>query len=88
MNSAAVTVIGVAAAFLTTSSFVPQVIQTWKTKSAEDFSWAYLAMFSSGITLWLVYGLMRKDPAIIGANGITLVLILSISYVKWRERRR
>ena len=81
-----ITILGFAAAILTTSAFIPQVIRTWKTRSAEDFSWAWVAMFSSGVSLWLTYGILKKDAAIIGANGVTLALVLSMAYVKMREK--
>jgi MtN3 and saliva related transmembrane protein len=81
-----VTILSFAAAILTTSAFIPQVVRTWKTRSTEDFSWAWVAMFATGVTLWLTYGLLKKDPAIIGANGVTLALVLSMAWVKMRDK--
>ena len=78
-------VVGGAAALLTTGSWLPQVVKTWRSRSARDFSWSYLAMFATGVTLWFVYGLLRRDPVIVAANGITVLLVLSIALVKWRE---
>ena len=86
MSKQLITILSFAAAILTTSAFVPQVVHTWKTRSTEDFSWAWLAMFASGVTLWLIYGLLKKDPAIIGANGVTLALVLSMAWVKMRDK--
>jgi MtN3 and saliva related transmembrane protein len=84
MNQGLITTIGIVAAIVTTSAFLPQAWKTFKTKKTGDFSWAYLGLFSSGVATWLVYGLLRKDPAIIGANGITLVLMIAIMVVKIR----
>jgi MtN3 and saliva related transmembrane protein len=81
------TIIGGCAAFGTTAAWLPQVLKTWKTRSAEDFSWPYLAMFSSGVALWLVYGALRKDAVIMAANAITLLLVVTVAFVKSRERR-
>ena len=81
-------IVGSAAALLTTGSWLPQVVKTWRAGSARDFSWSYLAMFSTGVTLWLVYGLLREDPVIVAANGITVLLVLSIAVVKWREEKQ
>ena len=81
------TIIGGCAAFGTTAAWLPQVLKTWKTRSAEDFSWPYLAMFSSGVALWLAYGALRKDPVIMAANAITLLLVVTVAFVKSRERR-
>jgi MtN3 and saliva related transmembrane protein len=77
-----ITVIGFTAAALTTGAWLPQVIKTWKSRSAEDFSWAYLAMFAGGVGLWAVYGYWRHDPAVLAANVITVLLVLSVGAVK------
>lgn len=80
------TIIGGIAAFGTTCAWLPQVFKTWKTRSAEDFSWGYLAMFTTGVSLWLVYGFLKKDYVIVAANGVTLLLVITIIFVKARER--
>jgi MtN3 and saliva related transmembrane protein len=80
------TLIGGAAAFGTTCAWLPQLIKTWKTRSAEDFSWSYLAMFTTGVALWLVYGILRKDAVVLAANGVTLVLVATVLFVKIREK--
>jgi MtN3 and saliva related transmembrane protein len=84
MSPTLITALGIVAAIGTTSSFVPQAWKTFRTRSADDFSWAYLGLFATGVTLWLVYGIFKKDIAIIGANGVTLLLLLVIMGVKWR----
>jgi len=78
--------IGVAAGVLTTLSFVPQVVKTWRTKSVEDVSLWMLLAFNGGITLWLIYGIMTRKPSIIFANAITLVLALTLLGFKFRYR--
>jgi MtN3 and saliva related transmembrane protein len=88
MNQTVVTVIGFVAAIGTTAAWLPQVVQTWRTRSANDFSWSYLALFSTGVALWMLYGVLRKDPAIIAANGLTLLLVMVVTFVKVRERRK
>jgi MtN3 and saliva related transmembrane protein len=80
------TIIGGIAAFGTTCAWMPQVFKTWKTRSADDFSWSYLAMFTTGVSCWLVYGFMKKDYVIVAANGVTLLLVITIIFVKARER--
>ncbi|MBP6010645.1 MAG: SemiSWEET transporter [Alphaproteobacteria bacterium] len=79
--------IGSVAAALTTLSFLPQVIKTWNSRSAADLSWIWLIGFSAGLSLWLVYGFALMSWPLIAANGITLSLVLLITYVKWRESR-
>lgn len=80
------TIIGGVAACGTTLAWLPQVIKTWKSRSAEDFSWSYLAMFSTGVALWLVYGFLKKDGVIMAANGVTLLLVVTVLFVKVREK--
>ena len=80
-----ITVVGILSAIGTTFAWLPQVIQTWRTRKAEDFSWSYLALFSSGVAGWIVYGLLKKDGVIIAANGVTLLLVLTVFFVKIRE---
>ncbi len=71
-------IIGLIAAVLTTSAYLPQVYKTWKTKSAGNISLTmYLAMFV-GILLWLVYGIHLNSFAMILANSVTAILTLVI----------
>ena len=80
-----ITLIGLVAAFCTTIAFLPQVIQTWRTRSTKDISlWMFL-VFTTGIFLWLVYGVMIRDAPLIAANAITLVLSGTILYFKFRH---
>ncbi|MDQ3068454.1 MAG: SemiSWEET transporter [Acidobacteriota bacterium] len=74
--------LGVAAGTLTTLSFVPQVVRTWKSKSAGDVSLTMLLAFNGGIVMWLTYGILTEKPSIIFANGITLVLALTLLGMK------
>jgi MtN3 and saliva related transmembrane protein len=87
MDENLITAVGIFAAVTTTGSWIPQALQTIRSKSAEDFSWAYLGAFMTGISAWLVYGMMKKDLAIIGANAVTLALLFPIAVVKYREKR-
>ena len=64
--------VGNLAAVLTTVSFFPQVVKTWRSRSAGDLSIATLAVFSVGVFLWLIYGLALGSGPIIYANGLTL----------------
>jgi MtN3 and saliva related transmembrane protein len=80
-----VTLIGLVAAFCTTIAFLPQVIQTWRTRSTKDISLAMFLVFTTGIFLWLVYGVVLHDVPLIAANGTTFVLSGTILYFKFRH---
>ena len=86
MSPTLITVIGFAAAIGTTAAWLPQVLKTWTSRRATDFSWGYLRLFSAGVFLWFVYGILRNDLAIIIANGVTLLLVLVVAVVKFREQ--
>jgi MtN3 and saliva related transmembrane protein len=84
MNHDLITLIGFAAGTLTTLSFVPQVLHTWKTKRCGDLSYGMLLAFGIGVALWLVYGLALHALPIIAANAVTLLLIATIFGMKLR----
>jgi len=79
-----VQVLGLAAGSLTTLSFLPQVIKTWKTKSAKDLSLVMFLLFCLGVALWLAYGILVSDMPVIIANAVTLVLSSIILFFKFR----
>lgn len=74
--------LGFLAGGLTTASFVPQVAKIWKTKSADDVSLTIFVAFCIGVALWLTYGIIKKDWAILVTNGVTLILGLAILVMK------
>ena len=78
--------IGLLVGTLTTIAFVPQVVKIWKTiwktKHARDLSLGMFATFSSGVLLWLWYGIEIGATPIIVANAVTLGLSLMILVFK------
>ncbi|MEH1778551.1 MAG: SemiSWEET transporter [Nostoc sp.] len=80
------TIIGLAAATITTISFLPQMFKTWQTKSAKDVSLVTLMTFITGVFLWLIYGIYLQSLPIILANAITLVFNLIILWLKIKYR--
>ncbi|MFN6517365.1 MAG: SemiSWEET transporter [Nostoc sp. CreGUA01] len=80
------TVLGLAAATLTTIAFLPQMFKTWQTKSAKDVSFVMLITFISGVFLWLIYGIYLQALPIILANSVTLFFNLIILWLKIKYR--
>jgi len=78
--------LGYAAAFLTTASFVPQAWKVIRTRETHALSLAMYVMFSSGVALWLAYGILLASWPLIAANCVTLVLALIILVMKIREK--
>ena len=81
-----VELIGYLSAVLTTVSFVPQVLQTLRTRDVRSISLAMYAMFTIGIAGWLVYGLLLRAWPIVVANVVTLSLASIILVLKLRYR--
>ena len=80
------TVIGLAAAVCTTLANLPQLKKAWTTGQTDDLSLKTLLLFESGLSLWVVYGFFQNDVVIILANGVSLVILSVILYLKLIER--
>ncbi len=80
--------IGYLAASLTTLSFLPQALHTFRTRDVSGISLGMYAMFTAGVALWLVYGLLLQAWPIVVANVVTLALALAILVMKLRYRPR
>ena len=78
----ATTMLGYFAGFLTTISFLPQVMKIWKSRSASDLSLGMFSIFSVGVMCWLVYGFLLQETPMIFWNAVTLVLALTILVMK------
>lgn len=76
--------LGLIAGACTTIAFLPQVIKTWKSRSAKDLSLSMFSIFCLGVTLWLVYGFMVQDIPVIAANLLTLMLASTLLFFKLR----
>lgn len=75
-------VIGIIAATLTTLSFIPQVVKAARTKKTEDLSLLMFVLFSAGVFLWMVYGILLGEAPIIIANALGLTMGLYLIYLK------
>lgn len=82
MNNA--DLIGVVAAVMTTGSFLPQAIKVLRTRETGAISLIMYSMFTTGVALWLAYGVLTAQWSITIANTITLVLAGTILIIKLR----
>ena len=78
------TLLGLAAAFCTTTAFMPQVVKTWRSRSTADISLSMFSLMVFGIGLWLAYGISIGDMTLIIANLVTFVLAGTILVFKLR----
>ena len=74
--------IGSAAATLTTTAFIPQVWKIWHTRHTADISLGMYALFTLGVALWLIYGILLPSWPIVIANSITLLLAGAVLLMK------
>jgi MtN3 and saliva related transmembrane protein len=81
-----INLIGTIAAVLTTIAFLPQAWRSWRTRNLSGVSLAMYSLFTIGVFLWLVYGILLGQWPIIVANAITFVLSCSILFLKIRHR--
>lgn len=88
MTMNAAEIVGYLAAFLTTFSFVPQAVRTFRTRDVSGISlWMY-GVFTAGVATWLLYGLLLSAWPVVIANAITLALACAILAMKLRYGRR
>ncbi|MCX8028763.1 MAG: SemiSWEET transporter [Brevinematales bacterium] len=87
MERILIELLGITAGTFTTTSFIPQLVKILKTKSARDLSLVMFVVFTIGILLWLIYGILTASLAIIFANSITLVIASTILLLKIKYDR-
>jgi len=80
-------VVGIFATFFTLWSTVPQIRKSLRTKKTDDVSKWLIISLITGLSLWVLYGAMKEDMIITGANSIgvslnTFLLILKLKYTK------
>ena len=78
--------IGTLAAILTTISFLPQAVHTFRTKDVRGISLGMYSAFTLGVAMWLVYGLLQGAWPVVIANVITQALASTILVMKLRYR--
>ncbi|MGD0281372.1 MAG: SemiSWEET transporter [Dissulfurispiraceae bacterium] len=82
MQPDGITLIGLAAAVLTTTSLVPQLIKSWKLKETRDISLLMFVIMAAGLLLWMIYGIFLHNLPIIAANSVSFTFALIILFFK------
>ncbi len=78
-------IIGYLAALLTTFSFLVQAIQSWRTRDLSGISAGMYSMFTLGVGLWLIYGIVIESWPLIVTNALTFLFALSILLMKLKQ---
>jgi len=79
-----VDILGYSAGAITSLTFLPQVIKTWKEKSAKDISLMMFVIAAINEVMWIVYGVLLNNWVIILTNVIVLVMSLTMIFFKLR----
>ena len=82
------TIIGLSAAACTTAANLPQLKKAWVTGETDDLSLKTLLLFGSGLTLWIIYGVLQKDIVIVLANGLSLMILCALLYLKMMQPKQ
>ena len=80
-------IIGIIAAILTTAAFIPQVYKTWQTKLVDELSLGMYLVFLTGVVCWLIYGILIHSFAIILANSVTVILVITLILLIFRYKK-
>jgi len=82
------TIIGTIAGILTSVSMIPQLIKVLKEKDVENLSWGMIAVLLTGVSLWVVYGIMKDELPIILSNGFSVLVntTLLIYFFKYKNK--
>ncbi|MGE3317827.1 MAG: SemiSWEET family sugar transporter [Candidatus Berkiella sp.] len=76
--------VGLIAAFCTTFAFIPQVVQLYRTRVTTGISLGMYCIFTTGVFLWLIYGVILSSPSLIIANALTFIFALCVLVMKWK----
>ncbi len=83
-----ITILGLVAGALTTFAQLPQLLKILKTKSVDDISKGMYVMLITGVSLWVLYGVLIRSIPVVAANAVALVLVVTILFLDvWYGRR-
>jgi MtN3 and saliva related transmembrane protein len=80
-------VLGIVAGVLILSGWVPQILKGYRTKKLDDVSKYLMILVAVGAFLWLIYGMEKEDPYIIGVNIAAIVLTMIVLSMKFRYKK-
>lgn len=81
-----VDILGYSAGVLTCLTFLPQVIKTWKEKSARDISLLMFLIAAVNEVMWIAYGGLLNNWVIILTNAVVLSMSLIMIFLKLRYK--
>ncbi|HHH84120.1 MAG TPA: hypothetical protein ENL29_01485 [Thermoplasmatales archaeon] len=76
------TILGLLAGGITSAGFIPQLVRGFRTKKLDDVSYYMPLVLIIGMSLWLFYGVMRRDLSIVVANVVGVGCNASLLFMK------
>jgi MtN3 and saliva related transmembrane protein len=81
-----VDILGYGACAVTALTFLPQVVKTWKEKSAKNVSLLMFIIAFINEVMWIAYGVLRNDMVIVVTNVIMISMCSVMLYLKWKYK--
>jgi MtN3 and saliva related transmembrane protein len=81
-------ILAIVAGIMILAGWVPQIIKGYKTKKLDDISKYLMILVAGGAFLWILYGIEKDDPFIIGVNVAAIVLTMIVLSMKFRYERK
>ncbi|MFB5631647.1 MAG: SemiSWEET family sugar transporter [Nitrosopumilaceae archaeon] len=86
-NELSLGILATVAGIMILSGWVPQIIKGYHTKKLDDVSKYLMIFVAGGAFLWMIYGIEKDDPYIIGVNVAAIVLTMIVLSMKFRYRK-
>ncbi len=80
-------ILATVAGIMILSGWVPQIIKGYRTKKLDDISKYLMILIAGGAFLWIVYGIEKDDPYIIGVNVAAIALTMIVLSMKFRYEK-
>jgi MtN3 and saliva related transmembrane protein len=81
-------ILGLVGGFFTTTSLIPQVVRLYRLKSAREISLTFNIFLGVGVSFWMAYGIALSLPAVIIWNAISIVLVGSLLFAKFKYNKQ
>ena len=80
-------ILATVAGIMILSGWVPQILKGYRTKKLDDVSKYLMIFVAGGAFLWMIYGIEKDDPYIIGVNVAAIVLTMIVLTMKFRYKK-
>lgn len=81
-------ILATVAGIIILSGWIPQIIKGYRTKKLDDVSKYLMTLVAIGAFLWILYGIEKNDPYIIGVNVAAIILTMIVLSMKFRYEKQ